>query len=638
MLSSIRNNRKALSIVLWLVIIAFVATIFVVWGVGEKTNTLGYVAKVNDKTISYDEFQNRYRMADDEIRRYGGAIQIDNLPKRVLESMIAEKIMLIEAEKLNIPATDVEVISRIRSIPSFQVNGSFNFDQYEAILRNNGLNSEQYEKAIKDEIKINKMTGIIYQTQSIATDREIENEYNFRKSNITLDYAAVPLNTFENNVPANPDEAALKEYYNRTKEIYRVPAEIKVKYVALDKNKYLETYNISDEQAKEYYENNQLLYDKKESADVSMIYIASMGLDNKSQTDTKAKIDAAYQELAGGKTFAEVADKYKENNIITEDGGHIGVIERGTVEKDMEDVIFSTPVNTYSKPVKVTHGYIIVYINNLTPAKKYTFEEKKDEIKENIKTTSATEVFNKYTLDEFKKIADSGSISALQQAEPDYKADVRTLDFIAENKIFPVTAVAINPETKAELYKLDKGALSQIIVDGSMAYIFEIVDKKQSYIPEMDKIKQQLVIDYRVDKITQEGIKSIESELAGSGFEKTAAKYNAPIQNISFVRENAELENLFKGDAALVSQVIKTKTGSFLPKPYLLDSNFYIFKVAKITVPEKSGLESEKETISNYISAIKGNAALDGFIKKAMEKIEVKYNQDFLRSMNIVIP
>ena len=59
MLSSIRNNRKALSIVLWLVIIAFVATIFVVWGVGEKSNTLGYAAKVNDKIITYEEYHGR---------------------------------------------------------------------------------------------------------------------------------------------------------------------------------------------------------------------------------------------------------------------------------------------------------------------------------------------------------------------------------------------------------------------------------------------------------------------------------------------------------------------------------------------------------------------------------------------------
>ena len=630
MLSSIRNNRKALSIVLWLVIIAFVATIFVVWGVGEKSNTLGYVAKVNDKIITYEEYQNRYKMADDEIRRYGGAVQIDNLSKRILESLISEKLMLIEAEKLDIPATDLELVSYIRSIPSFQSNGEFNIDQYEMVLRNNGLNPEQYEKAVKDEIKMRKMTNLIYQTQSIATDKEIENEYNYRKSNITVDYAAIPLNTFEKNIPANPDDAALKEYYDLTKEIYRVPAEIKVKYVSFDKNKFLSNYTVSDEQAKAYYDTNIKLYDKKESADISLIYILANNSDNKSMEAAKAKIDEAYSQLQSGKSFAEVADNYTDKNIIPAEGGRIGVVEKGTLEKDIETAVFSTAVNTYSKPVKVTNGYIIAYVNNLMPAKKYTFEEKKDEIKETIKTSSSTELFNKYLLNEFQKIADNGSITAIQKANPEYSANITELDFIAENAVFPVTAVAINPETKAALYKLSKGELSQTILDGSMAYIFEIVDKKPSYIPDMDKVKKQLIIDYRVDKITKEGIKALESDLAGSGFEKTASKYNASVKNTSFVRDSAELEAVFKNDAALIEQIVKTKSGNFLQKPFLLDNNFYIFKVAKITLPEKSGLENEKENISNYISSIKGNAAVEGFAKKALEKADVKYNQDFL--------
>lgn len=638
MLSSIRNNRKALSIVLWLVIIAFVATIFVVWGVGEKSNTLGYVAKVNDKIITYEEYQNRYKMADDEIRRYGGAVQIDNLSKRILESLVNEKLMLIEAEKLDIPATDLELVSYIRSIPSFQLNGEFNIDQYEMVLRNNGLNPEQYEKAVKDEIKMRKMTNLIYQTQSIATDKEIENEYNYRKSNITVDYAAIPLNTFEKNIPAKPEDAALKEYYDLTKEVYRVPAEIKVKYVSFDKNKFLSSYQISDEQAKAYYDNNAQLYDKKESADVSLIYILANNSDNKSMDAAKAKIDEAYSQLQAGKNFAEVADNYTDKNIISAEGGRIGIVEKGLLEKEIDTAVFSTPAKTYSKPVKIANGYVIAYVNELIPAKKYTFEEKKNEIKETIKTSSSAELFNKYLLNEFQKIADNGSITAIQKADPAYNANVTELDFIAENAVFPVTAVAIKPETKNALYKMSKGELSQIILDGSMAYIFEIVDKKPSYIPDMDKIKNQLVIDYRVDKITKEGIKAIESDLAGAGFEQTASKYNASISNVSFVRDNADLEKLFKNDAALIEQIIKTKSGHFLQKPYLLDNNFYIFKVAKITLPEKSGLENEKENISNYISTIKGNTAVDGFTKKAAEKADIKFNQDFLNSMNIVMP
>ena len=59
MLSSIRNNRKALSIVLWLVIIAFVATIFVVWGVGEKTSSSTYAVKVGEGEEQHVEMRSK---------------------------------------------------------------------------------------------------------------------------------------------------------------------------------------------------------------------------------------------------------------------------------------------------------------------------------------------------------------------------------------------------------------------------------------------------------------------------------------------------------------------------------------------------------------------------------------------------
>ena len=101
MLSSIRNNRKALSIVLWLVIIAFVATIFVVWGVGEKTSSSSYAVKVGDRVITEAEFIMQNRVIEDELKRFGG--EVDNLSSYVLQSMIEKQVLLMEADKLKIP-------------------------------------------------------------------------------------------------------------------------------------------------------------------------------------------------------------------------------------------------------------------------------------------------------------------------------------------------------------------------------------------------------------------------------------------------------------------------------------------------------------------------------------------------------
>ena len=108
-------------------------------------------------------------------------------------------------------------------------------------------------------------------------------------------------------------------------------------------------------------------------------------------------------------------------------------------------------------------------------------------------------------------------------------------------------------------------------------------------------------------------------------------------KKLSFERANADLESLFKSDETLIQTIQNTKSGSVLPKPYMLDENLYIFKVASITPADMSKLDSQKDTIENFIGSIKGEAAISGFVSKALEKIEVKYNKDFLNRNNIAI-
>lgn len=631
MLSSIRNNRKALSIVLWLVIIAFVATIFVVWGVGEKSSSASYIAKVGDKVITINEFNTQNRMIEDELRRFGGDnIAIDNISTYVLQGMVADKVLLLEAERLKIPVTNYELISFINSRPAFQVNNVFNMQQYEMVLRSNNLTPAAFEKMQTEELKVLKLKTLIEQSQSIVSEKEIENEFNYLFSNIKLDYAAIPLKTFEN-IKVNPTDDELKAYYDIIKEAYRVPAEIKLKYVSYNSDKYLEKFQVSDDDALNYYNNNKSLYSQSEGAEASMIIIPITANDNATINAAKEKADKAYAELEAGKSFAEVANNYADGSLMKKDG-YMGIVNKGNLNFEIEQIIFSTPNNTYSKPTKTSTGYVIVYIHDLIPAKEYTFDEKKAEIKAEIKASAGNNFFDQYTMKEYKQILDNTNITNYAKSNQDFAGKVVSSDkFINEKDDFFI------PGVKEELFKLDKGSVSKRVNSDNVTYIFEIADKKPSYIPELAQIKEQVLTDYKVDKYTKEGIKALESDIAGTGFQKTVAKYNAEVKHLSFPRNAVDLESVFKGNMDLINEVKSTKSGSVLPKPYLLDNNFYIFKVAEIEKPKKEDMANYKDTIQNSLAALKGSTAIENFVKKSMETIKVKYNKEILNMMNINI-
>ena len=109
MLRAMRDNLKSLSITLWLVIAAFIVSIFVVYGMqsagpgaGRKT---GAAATVNGERISWQEFQQAYRQQVDTLRRIYGdqwneeLIRDLGIRRQVLDGLITSRLLLQEAER-----------------------------------------------------------------------------------------------------------------------------------------------------------------------------------------------------------------------------------------------------------------------------------------------------------------------------------------------------------------------------------------------------------------------------------------------------------------------------------------------------------------------------------------------------------
>ena len=636
MLSSIRNNRKVLSIVLWFVIIAFVSTIFVVWGVGEKNTQLSYVAKVGDDTISYDEYNNLYQQTQAELSRFGGQIKIDNLEARILDSAIINRLLLQEADRLKIPVTDIEVKNAVESNPAFQIDGKFDYTQYETILKHNRLTAAGFEQRIRDDIQLNKLRLLIYQSQATVSDAEVEKEFNYRKSSIDVEYASIPLSTFKKDYKPTDDE--LKAFYELVKGTHTVPAEIKIKYIAYDSDEFLKTFAVSDKDAENFYNNNKQRYEERENADVDLIHVVTpFSADNKTLEKAKANIDKAYKELQAKKDFSEVAKKYTTSTMTDKDGKY-GKVFRGVLADEYERIIFSTKPGTYSQPTKISNGYLIVKVNSLNPAKIYSFEEKKNEIKNEIKTAVGRNEFNKYILDEYRKVMDSGNISAFQSLSKDKKIDVKETGFIKEDGVFPITAVAINSDLKDGLYKQEIGGIIKAD-DGSMSYIIELVERKDKYIPELKDIKELVQAEYIGDKLVKDGVKTITDELNKNGFDKTVTKYKVVKKTAKFNRDEIDSQDIINGNQEIAKALKTAKKGDEIKNAFEHNARLNIYKVTAVTAPDIADLEKNKETISNTISATKGNTAVENYVSslKAKNKNKIKYNQDFIKNNNITL-
>lgn len=135
---------------------------------------------------------------------------------------------------------------------------------------------------------------------------------------------------------------------------------------------------IGDKQIREYYEVNKEQYRKGEKVRIRLIFFAGDVKDNLQKTDIEARAEEVMQMIEAGKDFAKIASEFSED-ASKEAGGDLGYVSRGSVLKEIEDVVFDMKSGEVSKPFWSSVGLHIVKLEDRIEGSEV--KEIRDEIK-----------------------------------------------------------------------------------------------------------------------------------------------------------------------------------------------------------------------------------------------------------------
>ncbi|REE81899.1 peptidyl-prolyl cis-trans isomerase SurA [Lutibacter oceani] len=127
---------------------------------------------------------------------------------------------------------------------------------------------------------------------------------------------------------------------------------------------YLKDKEVTDKLVKEAYE--RLL--KEVNASHMLVFIKP----NATPNDTLLaynKLLEAREKVLQGKSFSEVAKQYSEDPSVEQNGGNLGFFTALQMVYPFENAVYSTPVNTISKPFKTKFGYHIVQVHDKRDAR-----------------------------------------------------------------------------------------------------------------------------------------------------------------------------------------------------------------------------------------------------------------------------
>lgn len=617
-------------------ILILVAVTFISWGGysfirGKRDD---YATKVNGTVIGWKEYNDAFQNTVKQYRDILGPsfsdkfIEDIKLKNRVLDELISKILILQEATRLGISVTDEELKYSIESIPGFQINGQFDPRTYERFLRINRISAEEFERIQRENLLISKIVNMIRLNSSKVSEEEILDVYLFENERLNLQFIKIDPQGFKNLVNAN--EIEIKDYFQKNQEHFRIPQHVKVQYLIFKPEDFEKRVSVSEEEVKNFYERQKDRFKTPKRVKAKEILIKTSLQDSPSKIEEKRKKAEDILELAKKtKDFANLARKYSESETAPK-GGDIGWIEKGMLGDSIENIIFSLKPGDVSGVLSEKNGFYIFKVEEVVNEKQISFNEVKDQILKFLKKEKATKEASRKAEEAFYSLFRSQD---LDKFSSENNIPIKRTEFFKEGDEIP--EIGRNPSFYSVASSLKIGEISTVLNIPPNFYILKLLDKKESQIPPLDQVKEDVkkrVIELKAKEkarqIAEDIIKMIQSgkdiidiaKLKGYSVEETGVfiRSTGIVPKIGPLGEQIKVISSLTEKNPVAKDIIETKDG------------FFVVKLLKAESPDRSKFQSIKKDLEARLLNQKQEEYFQNWLGMLRQKAKIEINKELL--------
>lgn len=481
MLEYMRKNAN--SSIVWLIIGA-IALVFIFFGVGGGGGRSQFIS-VNGEDVNPAEFSDLVNQMNRSMAGEIGPEQEREIKLEAVSELVRRTLMRQFGKNMGLEPSDQAVAAMIASEETFQVDGRFNKEKYESLLKANRRDPIRYENQQRDALL---MTGVSDLVSGLArvNNPEVMEKYHFQDDRAALEYAFFPSEGLKSGL--TPTEDQLSDFYLRNQEQWRVKAAMKLDYVEIRPADFLDKVQVSDEELQEIYKNSEDRFTVEDSADVSHILFRfpnmNPGAEEKQAVLDKAR--AAY-ERARGEDFAVLAKEVSEDPTTAADGGALGEIGRGLNFPGFEEAIFSAPLNEVTEPVETSIGYHLIKVNKRQTAGLRPFEEVREVLSAERKAFKAHEAAVSQLEDLLIRAETNPNLA---EAARSMSLEVKSTDMFTEDN--PPAFFGGDEESLKKAFRSPLGRVASPVESEDYLVLFTPVERVDSAIPSLEQIRSEV--------------------------------------------------------------------------------------------------------------------------------------------------
>jgi peptidyl-prolyl cis-trans isomerase D len=638
-LGYMRRHKKWLYVFLWLVIAAFIVLyVPALDPTGEGTPS-EVVVSVGGEPISVGEFQRAYYQQRQYLSRlYQGRLDENmlrqmNLEEQVLQGLVSERLVQLEAERLGITISDEAVQRAITTSPEYQVDGRYvGTAELRRRLELAGLTEQSFVESLRRQLVRERLEGLLGDGV-VVSDAEAEREFRRRNETVELEYVLAGAERFRGEIEPTDDMIASR--FEAKRESYRIPEKRVVSYLLLDREVLRPLVTVTDRDLALYYQDHRDEFLEEEEFCASHILVkvrtaAGEGASDEGHGEEEARriALALLEQVQAGADFASLAKASSEDQGSAANGGDLGCFPSGRMVPEFDDALYELEPGQISELVRTNFGYHVIRLDARREETTLPLADVEDRVRLLV------------TEQKMRELGDekSGALAAalsrgktLEEAAAAVGLEVQASEPFARGETPPVLA---SPSLVARVFEMEPGAIEKegFPLPQGAAFI-ALAGVEPSRLPELDEIRD----DVRGD-IVEETAFERAHELAGRvreraeaiGLERAANAVGlVRKETLSPVAPGQPLGDLGTGiglDEAAFSLPVGTHGG-----PVRTADGWAVLRVTERLSFDPEAFERDKARVVASLRQQKQSEVFQAYVGSAQDRYEIRRNPEAYR-------
>lgn len=614
------------------IFLGIIVVVFVFLGVGSMNSGRdNSVASVNDESISVDEYQDAYRNLVEQMRnRFQDNLTDDllkalNVQQQALNTLIEQKLVSAQADKLKITVSDQELQDSILRIEAFHMDGRFDMDEYRRVLGLNAMTPEMFEQLQRNALRQQKIQEMVVSSVAVS-DIEAQSFFEFHNTAMKVAYIKVDPDEFAD-MEVTADQ--IQAHYDENTDRYQSEPKRKAIFISYSPEDYRDQVVITPEQINTYYDQHPEEFTTPERVEASHILIrVDDTADDETVETARKEADAVYQRAVGGEDFAELA-KATSQGPSREDGGYLGIFDKKSMIQPFADTAFSMEPGKISEPVRTRFGWHVIKVINRFDAEVKPLDQAAGEIETRLMEQEMQNMAYFMAEDAFDAVIDGDSLD--QVALITRKPVVTTDGFDRNGNGLDLAGAAGFAQAA---FALEPQLISDIREIGSDYFLIKVVETIDPVLLPLETVKDRIVEnlhrELRLSAAETRAQALLAAAMASDSLEILAKEKELTLSVTDWFTRYDMIEGIGRSDGFNRAAFALTPEKPLCPEVLKTDQGFFIIAFDDRQIPGDDDLQMNLADIRQQLLQAKQGQYFQAWINELKEKSRIEINPQFI--------